>query len=86
MNPVTWGYNLNENGVSQGDLIRYKDEAWKVTGTKIMVNNGHFFIEIYIQSLFNKAKTDVVDSTDTVTLAKSYAAKEDNYFEVEEGS
>ena len=86
MNPVTWGYNINENGISKGDTIRYRDDTWEVTATKIMVKEGNFSVEIYVQSLTNKAKRDVLDSTDTVTLAKSYLIKRENYFEVEEGS
>ena len=86
MKPVTWGYNLNENGVSKGDTVRYRDDTWEVTDTKIMVTEGYFSVEIYIQSLTNKMKRDVINSTDTVTLAKSYVAKVDNYFEIEEGN
>jgi len=86
MNPVTWGYNLNENGVSQGDTVRFDDDTWEVTDTKIMVKEGHFFVEVYLQSLTNKAKREVIDSNDTVTLAKSYVAKGGNYFEIEEGN
>lgn len=86
MNPVTWGYNLNENGVSQGDTIRFDDDTWEVTDTKIMVKDGHFFVEVYIQSLTNKAKRNMVDSIDIVTLAKSYVTKENNHFEMEEGT
>lgn len=86
MKPVTWGYSLNENGISQGDTIKYDDDTWEVTATKIMVKEGHFVVEVYLKSLTNKAKRDMVDSNDIVTLAKSYATKEDNYFEIEEGT
>jgi len=84
INLVTWGYNMNENGISKGDTVRYKDDTWEVIDTKIMVVGGRFFVEVYIQSLTNKAKNDVLDSSDVVTLAKSYVATDDNYFEVGE--
>ncbi|NIO38672.1 hypothetical protein GTO27_13400 [Candidatus Bathyarchaeota archaeon] len=85
-NPVTWGYGMGERGLQKEDIIEYKGRRWKVKDYTIMVINGHFALEIYIQDMHNENRTDVITSDCLITAVEWFGpvSVSPNVFEVEE--
>jgi hypothetical protein len=82
-NPVTWGYGMEERGLQKGDRVNFKGRRWKVTDYKIMVIDGHFALEIYIQDILSDNR-DVITSKDLVTAVEWFGpiSRDPNLFEV----
>jgi len=85
-NPVTWGYGMEERGLQKGDRVNFKGRRWKITGYTVMVIDGHFALEIYIQDVRTKNRTDVITSKDLVTAVEWFGpvSVSPNIFEIEE--